>query len=51
MVEPKPDKSVAADTRLDWVEPQVRQLAVAETAIHPGHGPDGETIWVDCTAS
>lgn len=47
----EPKKIVPADTRLDWVEPNVRALSVSETALHPGHGPDGETIWVDCTAS
>jgi hypothetical protein len=39
------------DNRLEWVEPDVRALPVSETAIRPGHGPDGETIWTDCTAS
>jgi hypothetical protein len=39
------------DSRLDWVEPEVRELDVKETEIHPGRGADGETIWVDCTAS
>lgn len=45
------EKNADVDTRLDWVEPEVRSLSVSETAIHPGHGPDGETIWTDCTAS
>jgi hypothetical protein len=43
--------TTGSDTRLDWVEPEVRELSVTETAVHPGHGPDGETIWTDCTAS
>lgn len=40
-----------ADSRLDWVEPAVRELSVEETALSPGRGPDGETRWVDCTQS
>lgn len=46
-LENKPDE----DNRLDWVEPAVDMLSVSETALHPGHGPDGETIWTDCTLS
>lgn len=37
--------------RIDWVEPEVRELAVAETSLAPNHGGDGETIWSDCTLS
>ena len=37
--------------RIDWIEPEVRELAVAETSLQPGAGGDGETIWTDCTLS
>lgn len=37
--------------RIDWIEPQVRELAVAETSLTPGTGGDGETTWADCTLS
>ncbi len=41
-----------ADGRIQWVEPEVRQLAIAETSVLPGvAGGDGETIWTDCTLS
>lgn len=44
--------SIQADSRIDWVEPEVRSLAIAETSILPGRaGHDGETIWTDCTLS
>jgi len=47
----KSEDNVDVGVRLDWVEPEVRVLSVSETAIHPGIGPDGETIWFDCTLS
>jgi hypothetical protein len=47
----KSENNVGVDNRLDWVEPEVRVLSVSETAIQPGIGPDGETIWTDCTLS
>lgn len=37
--------------RIDWIEPEVRELAVSETSVAPGRGGDGETMWVDCTLS
>jgi hypothetical protein len=38
--------------RVNWVEPEVRELAVAETSALSGTGgADGETIWTDCTLS
>ena len=40
-----------ADTRLTWVEPEVRALSVKETSLSPNQGADGETIWSDCTLS
>lgn len=44
---------IAADgtSRIEWIEPEVRELAVAETSFFPGRGPDGETRWIDCTRS
>ncbi len=39
------------DNRIEWIEPEVRTLAVSETSIRPGIGHDGETIWTDCTLS
>jgi len=40
------------DARIDWVEPEVRSLAIVDTAVLPGDsGHDGETIWTDCTLS
>lgn len=44
-------ESVVGDVRLAWVEPEVRALAISETALAPNHGGDGETIWTDCTLS
>ena len=41
-----------ADTRVEWIEPEVRALAIVETSVLPGSaGHDGETIWTDCTLS
>jgi hypothetical protein len=41
-----------ADTRIVWIEPEVRSLAIVDTASLPGDsGHDGETIWTDCTLS
>ncbi len=37
--------------RLEWIEPQVRQLDVAETAFQKGMENDGETQYADCTLS
>jgi len=38
--------------RIEWIEPEVRELAIAETSVLPGRsGADGETIWTDCTLS
>jgi len=44
------DKQIISP-RVDWVEPEVRELAVAETSLNPGLGGDGETQWADCTLS
>jgi hypothetical protein len=41
----------AVPQRLEWIEPEVRELAVTETSLAPGRGADGETIWTDCTLS
>lgn len=41
-----------ADSRIEWIEPEVRSLAIVETSVLPGRsGHDGETIWTDCTLS
>jgi len=37
--------------RLEWVEPQVHQLDLAETAFQPGGASDGEARFADCTTS
>ncbi|MEO9130787.1 MAG: hypothetical protein ABI240_06225 [Sphingomonas sp.] len=40
------------DSRIDWIEPEVRSLAIVDTASLPGDsGSDGETGWTDCTLS
>lgn len=39
------------EERLAWIEPEARVLSVKESAISPGVGTDGETIWTDCTLS
>jgi len=40
------------DARIDWIEPEVRSLAIVDTSLAPGDsGHDGETIWTDCTLS
>jgi hypothetical protein len=40
------------DARIEWIEPEVRSLAIVDTSIAPGSGGhDGETIWTDCTLS
>lgn len=44
------DKQINSQ-RIDWVEPEVRELAIAETSVLSGVGGDGETIWTDCTLS
>lgn len=42
----------AVPQRIEWVEPEIRELAITETALLPGRsGADGETIWTDCTLS
>ena len=42
----------AADSRIEWFEPEVRALAIVETSVLPVRsGTDGETIWTDCTLS
>jgi len=39
------------DTRLEWIEPQVRMLAASETALEDGRGGDGNMFFIDCTRS
>jgi len=40
------------DARIEWIEPEVRSLAIVDTSLAPGRsGHDGETIWTDCTLS
>jgi len=39
------------EERMAWIEPEARVLSVKESAIAPGVGADGETIWTDCTLS
>ncbi|MES2441761.1 MAG: hypothetical protein V4574_02955 [Pseudomonadota bacterium] len=43
--------NMGTSQRIDWVEPEVREIAIAETSLLPNHGGDGETIWTDCTLS
>jgi hypothetical protein len=43
--------TASAVTRLDWVEPEVQQLDVRETATNPGTGGDGQRRYPDCTRS
>ena len=38
-------------TRMEWIEPEVRQLDVRETAFRPHAGADGETRYADCNRS
>ena len=33
-----------------WIEPEIIELSVTETALRPNRGTDGETRWVDCTS-
>jgi len=37
--------------RMMWVEPEVADLSVIETAAAPGRGPDGNAAYPDCTRS
>ncbi len=41
----------STDSRLEWIEPEVHQLDVRETAYAPGSGGDGESQYADCTRS
>jgi hypothetical protein len=43
------DKS--EETLEEWVEPTVTEFEVRDTANLPGPGPDGDTIYPDCTRS
>jgi hypothetical protein len=43
------DESRDGDSRLDWVEPEVRRLEISETSVNPGAGGDGGSA--DCTLS
>jgi len=36
---------------LEWMEPEIRELDVRETAFRPASGHDGETRYSDCTHS
>lgn len=45
------DKRQGSLVRPRWIEPEVRELDVRETALRPGVGPDGNTRWSDCTLS
>ena len=43
---------IGVDVRIEWIEPEVRSLAIVDTSLAPGRsGHDGETIWTDCTLS
>ena len=44
---------IVPDTRLEWVEPEMRQLDVRETAMNNGTGMDGNGVgaFADCTKS
>lgn len=41
---------IVPDTRMEWVEPELRQLDVRETAANPLSGTDGGAF-TDCTRS
>ncbi|ADW67873.1 hypothetical protein [Granulicella tundricola] len=47
----KPDMSVEQKKRMPWVEPEIRQLDVRETASNEGFGGDGQKRFADCTRS
>ncbi len=38
-------------TLLEWIEPEVRQLDVRETAFQTGKGADGDASYPDCARS
>lgn len=42
---------VAQVNRLEWIEPEIRQLDVRETAFRPHGGGDGDTRFSDCARS
>jgi hypothetical protein len=50
MTDKKSEPDVKSDTRLEWVEPEARALAVSETAMQPTVGSDGGSF-PDCTLS
>ena len=39
------------EERLVWVEPEIRQLDIRETATGPKAGGDGQRNYPDCTRS
>jgi hypothetical protein len=39
------------DTRKPWIEPEVRELEVRETAAQPHVGGDGNFAYPDCNLS
>ena len=46
------NQTSATDQRLNWIEPEVRQLDVRETAAKPSAGSDGGGgSFPDCTHS
>lgn len=44
-------KSAAAAGQREWMEPEISELPVTETAGFPGIGGDGNPVWFDCTRS
>jgi hypothetical protein len=44
-------KAEGASPLREWVEPDVSELAVADTALVPARGADGNLRFVDCTRS
>ena len=42
---------VQADNRLEWIEPDVRELSVRETQAMPTPGGDGARTFPDCSTS
>jgi hypothetical protein len=51
MSDPKTSAPNETSIRLEWVEPEIRELDVRETAFDPHSGADGEKTYPDCTRS
>ena len=47
----KPRSTESSESRLEWIEPEVRHLDMSETASAQTTGGDGERTYADCTLS